>query len=331
MDFLEVPKVELHLHLDCSLSYEVVKKIKPSVSLQEYKERFIAPDKCLDLADYLKRAYRGIELMQTQEQLELVTLDLYRQLFEDGVIYAEIRFAPLLHLEHGLSPDKVVRSVLNASLKGKEIYGIDGGIILCTLRHFNETQSMITANLCSKYYGEGVVGFDIAADEAGYSISEHITAFQAISEQGIPSTAHAGEAKGADSIRETLKYLNPSRIGHGVRSTEDSDLLQWIIDQNIHLEVCPTSNIQTDVYDTIRSHTIDSLYRAGASISVNTDSRTVSKVTLSSEYELLRKEFHWSPDHFKRCLMNAIDHAFTSARKKVELRNIISKAFEKGN
>ncbi len=319
--------MELHLHLDCSLSYDVVKKIKPSVSLKEYRDTFIAPDKCIDLADYLKRAFRGIELMQTSDQLEMVTLDLYRQLFEDGVIYAEIRFAPLLHLEQGLSADQVVRSVLEASQKGKEAYGIDGGIILCTLRHFNEKQSLVTANLVSKYYGEGVIGFDIAADESGFSISEHISAFQAISEQGIPSTAHAGEAKGPESVRETLKYLKPSRIGHGVRSMEDSELLQWIIDHNIHLEVCPTSNIQTDVYDSIEYHTIDSLYRSGVSMSVNTDSRTVSKVTLSSEYDLLRQEFQWTPEHFKNCLLNAIDHAFTTGEVKDKLRKKINRAF----
>ncbi len=328
MNFLEIPKVELHLHLDCSLSFDVIKKLDPSVTVEEYRRKFIAPDKCLNLADYLTRAYRAVELMQTTDHLELVTLDLYRQLYEDGVIYAEIRFAPLQHLEQGLTPDEVVRTVLDASEKGKKMYGIEGGIILCTLRHFNEIQSMNTAELAVKFHGKGVVGFDIAADEAGFSISEHISAFQYVSEYGIPSTAHAGEAKGAESVRETIKYLKPARIGHGVRSAEDKDLLNRIIGQNIHLEICPTSNVQTNVYADIRDHTIDQLYRSGVSLSINTDSKTVSNVTLSGEYQLLANEFGWTPNHFKQCLLNAIDHAFTTDEFKNTLRKRILSWFE---
>lgn len=328
MNFLEIPKVELHLHLDCSLGFDVVKKIDPSISEEEYRRKFIAPDKCLNLADYLTRAFRAVELMQTAEQLELVTLDLYRQLYEDGIIYAEIRFAPLQHLEQGLTPDEVVRSVLDASEKGKKMYGIEGGIILCTLRHFNENQSMSTAELAVKYHKKGVVGFDIAADEAGFSISEHISAFQYVAEYGIPATAHAGEAKGAESVRDVIKYLKPVRIGHGVRSVEDKELLNRIIKRNIHLEVCPTSNIQTNVYDDIQSHSIDQLYNSGVSVSINTDSKTVSNVTLSGEYQLLANEFGWTANHFKKCLLNAIDHAFTSEEIKNSLRNRILSWYE---
>ena len=178
MDYESAPKVELHLHLDCSLSYEVVQLLKPSVTIEEYVQSFIAPPKCPDLADYITRAIKGFELMQTEEQLRLVTLDLFRQLKSDNVLYAEIRFAPLLHTMQGLTPDEIIRAVNEATKEGIEKYGVGAGIILCTLRHYSEDQSMETVELVRKYKGTHIVGFDIAADEAGFPIDNHIKAFQ---------------------------------------------------------------------------------------------------------------------------------------------------------
>ena len=140
MDYNRQPKIELHLHLDCSLSYEVVKQLKPSITLEEYKESFIAPPKCTDLADYIKRAIKGFELMQTKDQLRLVTLDLFKQLKVDNVLYAEIRFAPLQHIMQGLTPKEVVETVNTATEEGIKTYGVEAGIILCTLRHYSEAK-----------------------------------------------------------------------------------------------------------------------------------------------------------------------------------------------
>jgi adenosine deaminase len=142
MDFRNLPKVELHLHLDCSLSYEVVQQINPVISYEQYVQAFIAPPKCTDLADYIQRALRGIELMQTEEQLRLVTLDLMHQLKSDNVIYAEIRFAPLEHLRNGLTPEAVVATVESAVAEGRKETGVEARVILCTLRHYTEAQSM---------------------------------------------------------------------------------------------------------------------------------------------------------------------------------------------
>src|SRR5690349_11150031 len=159
MDPAKGPKVELHLHLDCSLSYDVVQVLKPSVTIEEYRQSFIAPPKCPDLADYITRAVKGCELMQTEEQLRLVTLDLFRQLEADNVIYAEIRFAPLLHTMQGLTPDEIIRAVNEATHEGIKKYGVEAGIILCTLRHYSEYQSMETVELVKKYKDTHVVGF----------------------------------------------------------------------------------------------------------------------------------------------------------------------------
>jgi adenosine deaminase len=304
------PKIELHLHLDCSLSFEVVSTLAPEVTLQEYRERYIAPSKCTSLADFLTRAPRGIKLMQTEEHLRLVTDDLFKQLLQDHVLYAEIRFAPLLHVDNGLTPDQVVGIVEEATAKAVEKTGVEARVILCTLRHFNESQSMETVRLVDRFRGTRVAGFDIAADEAGYPIDQHIPAFQYAFIHRIPCTAHAGEARGAESVWETLKHFRPARIGHGVRSLEDMNLIAHLREERIHLEICPSCNIQIDIFDDYRDHPIDTLYRLGLSVGVNTDARTITNVTLTDEYDRLHRAFGWTQEHFFRCNKNALLASF---------------------
>ncbi|MBK9014982.1 MAG: adenosine deaminase [Saprospiraceae bacterium] len=326
--FSTLPKIELHLHLDCSLSYEVVKQINPSISYETYRNSFVAPPKCSDLADYISRAVNGIELMQTKEELRLVTLDLFQQLKADNVIYAEIRFAPLLHVQKGLTPIEVVQTVNDAATEGMVETGVEAGVILCTLRHFEEAESMETVRLVEQFQGTNVVGFDIASDEAGYPIDKHVSAFNYAKAKGLNITAHAGEAKGADSVWETLQHFHPTRIGHGTRSVEDHRLLDFLKKANIHLEVCPTSNVQTNVVDKLENHPADQIYRHGISMSVNTDARTISDTTLAKEYQILIDQFDWGKAHFLRCNLEAIEHAFTTEEKKAVLKGKIMSAYQ---
>ncbi|MCC5942544.1 MAG: adenosine deaminase [Balneolaceae bacterium] len=328
INFKDLPKIELHLHLDCSLSYNVVKQLDPSISIEVYDDEFKAPLGCTGLTDYIERASRGIDLMQTKEQLRLVTLDLFEQLKEDNVIYAEIRFAPLLHIQKGLTPYEVVGAVNEAAEEGIKKTGVEASIILCTLRHYSEAQSMETVQLAKSFNSTLVRGFDIAADEAGFPIDNHVKAFKYAKNHGIHCTAHTGEAKGAESVWETLKYFGPSRIGHGVRSAEDPELLKYIRKHNIHLEVCPTSNVLTKVFHKIEDHNIDLLFNEKISLSVNTDGRTISNVTLEDEYKTLERVFNWQHSHFKRCNIDALEHSFISNKKKENLRKILIDSYK---
>lgn len=328
MDYRQLPKIELHLHLDCSLSYKVVQQINPAITEEEYRSSFVAPPKCSDLNDYLTRAVKGFELMQTREQLRLVTLDLFEQLKADQVIYAEIRFAPLLHIAGGLDPATVVQTVNDAVSEGIRATGVQAGLILCTLRHYNEAQSMETIRLAEQFKGTHVLGFDIAGDEAGYPVTAHIKAFELAHELGIPCTAHAGEAAGPASVKDTLQSFHPSRIGHGVRSAEDIGLLDQLKAHDIHLEVCPTSNVQTNVVDTIRDHPVDRIYRHGVSMSLNTDCRTISDVNLSGEYQLVESVFQWKKEDFLHCNLEAIQHAFCDEQLKIKLSQQIRDAYQ---
>lgn len=326
---LNLPKVELHLHLDCSLSYSIVSKILPQISASEYKNNFIAPPKCENLADFLKRTPGGIALMQTKEELELVVEDLFDQLKRENIILAEIRFAPLLHCEKGLTPENVVEIIAEKINHCTDLTGIKSGLILCTLRHFDEMQSLRTVKLVEKYITNSpVAGFDLAADEAGYPIHKHLNAFKYAIEYDLPRTAHAGEAIGVESIWESLDNFKTSRIGHGVRCIEDERLIEKLIKDNIHLEICPTCNIQTDVFKSFEDHPVDYLLKRGVSLSINTDARTTTNITLTEEYRKLVNIFNWGLEELKQCNLNAVEHSFIKGADKTKLVEQIESAYK---
>lgn len=315
MNYNKNCKVELHVHLDCSLSYEVVKKINPKITKSKYINEFVGSS-CSCLNDYIKCADRAVEIMQSEEALKLVTIDLFNQLKKDNVIYVEIRFAPLLHTKKGLSPSQVVKIVSEITNKESNKTGIEAGLILCTLRHFSKEMSDQTVRLVNDFKGTNVIGFDIAADEAGHPLNNHIEAFKFANKNNIPCTAHAGEALGANSVKETLDKLKPQRIGHGVRSIEDPILLKRIKEKEIHLELCLTSNIVTRVYNNYNEHPIDKLYNNDISIGINSDGRAISNTDLNKEYSLLSKYYSWGNKHFLNCNLNAINASFASQKVK---------------
>ncbi len=305
-----LPKVELHLHLDCSLSYAAVSRLAPHISREEYNAEFIAPPQCASLADFLTRAPRGFQLMQTEDALRIVTEDIFKQLQADNVVYAELRFAPLLHTYQGLTAEAVVAAIDRATEECIRETGVEARLILCTLRNFSSAQSLETAKLVRQFAGSRVVALDIAGDEAGFSIEPHIPAYRYAIEEGLHRTAHAGEAAGAGSVWETLKYFEPTRIGHGVRSVEDPELIRHLRAHRIHLEVCPSSNVQTRTAPSYAGHCVDRLYRDGVSLGISTDARTITNVTLEQEYARLREHFAWGDDELMICNRQALEAAF---------------------
>jgi adenosine deaminase len=317
MDLRRLPKIELHLHLDCSLSYQAVSALAPPVTREEYQRDYVAPARCANLADFLSRAPKGFQLMQTEDSLRLVTEDVFQQLIVDGVIYAEIRFAPLLHTDRGLSPERVVAVVERSVDRLVRETGMQAGLILCTLRHFTEAQSLLTAELVENFCGSRVVALDLAGDEAGFPLDAHIGAYRYAREHGLFRTAHAGEAVGPESVWETLRLLDPHRIGHGTRSIEDPKLVAHLRRERIHLELCPSANVQ--IIPSIRNmeeHPIDRLYRAGVSLNVNSDSRMLTPTTLTKEYEKLQHVFNWSEQDLLRATLMGMEAAFADEEVK---------------
>lgn len=323
------PKVELHLHIDCSLSFAFVSKYVPGITLEEYSKTYNAPVNCCSLIDYLACAQAAIQLMQSREQLYDATMDVIQQLEADQVIYAELRFAPLQHLHLGLTPDEVVEVCLSAM----EDYegNVKVRLLLCTLRHFSKEESDTTADLVIKYHNRGVVGLDLAADEAGYGLENHQNGFDKVNHAGISCTSHAGEACGPASVWETIEKLSAKRIGHGIRSVEDQDLLEKLKEGDIHLEICPTSNHMTRVFPETIDYPVNHLLLHDVSFGINTDGRAISNVTLAAEYKWLHEVKGWSLQDMFKVNVNAIHAAFIPEMEKDILLNQLKDGFERTN
>jgi adenosine deaminase len=321
--FARLPKIELHLHLDCSLSLEAIRQLVPGMTEAHYRAEFLAPRKCKNLVDYFRYLAAPLALLHTRKGLQVAAIDLMRQLAEDGVIYAEIRFAPHLHRHEGLSTDEVVETVLEALAEGAQLYPVTARLLLCSLRPDGTSQGLDLVRLVAKYSNDGVGGLDLAGDEAGYSLDQHIPVFRAAAERGLNVTAHAGEAAGPESVSAVITQLGVGRVGHGVRAIENDRVIDLILERRVHLEVCPSCNIQIDVFDRYEDHPIDKLMRRGVSLSVNTDARGPTDLTLTEEYQRLHEVFGWGETEFRKANLAAIDKAFVCGDIKARLREAI--------
>lgn len=314
MDLKEIqklPKVELHLHLDGSLSLDLAKKLT-NKSLNELKEEMIAKDKCESLTEYLTKFDTPISLMQTKENLTLAAQTLVNDLALQNVVYAEVRFAPMFHTQQGLTYEEIVEAVLNGLNKNSNI---KVNLILCLMRGFPEENNLKTIEVAKKYLNKGVCAIDLAGDEIKYPTSNYLKYFEIAKKENIPFTIHAGESRGADEVDVAIS-TGTKRIGHGIHSIEDINVINKVKDNNVLLEVCPTSNIQTNSIDTYKKHPINDLYHMGVQISINTDNSTVSNITLSEEYLKLHTTFNLTKDDFNKINVMALNHAFITEKEK---------------
>lgn len=316
MDIENLKKVELHLHLDGSIRISTLSELL-GLDYATAKDLLVATNKCKDLNDYISKFEYPIKIMQTKENLMRISKELVEDLIKDNCIYAEVRFAPNKHTSN-LSLEEVVESVLEGLKNDK----IKVNLILCMMRGDSHEDNKNVIDLAYKYINKGVVGIDLAGAEGLYKTSLYEDLFKYARTLGIPFTIHAGEADGVESINSAIDF-GATRIGHGVRAIEDEATLSRIKENDILLEVCPTSNVQTNICDKVENHPINKLYEYGISLSINTDNRTVSDVTLKDEYDALLKSFNYTEDDFKKMNISAINHAFISAEEKEKLINKI--------
>lgn len=312
-DYKLMPKVELHLHLDGSVRLETVAELL-NREIVDVEKDMVASDKCLDLNDYLTKFAIAGKVMQTKENLRRIAYELAFDLKKDGVIYAEIRFAPLKHILGGLNASEVVESVLEGLFQ----VDIKTNLILCMMRGDNEKQNMEVIDLACSFIGRGVVAIDLAGAEAIYKTYDYKNLFEYAKKLQVPFTIHAGEADGEDSIKSAIAF-GAKRLGHGVNAIFYPKLLEEIKEQDILLEICPTSNIQTNVVKTLSEHPVRALYDTGISISISTDNRTVSNISLTEEYEQLEQILSFNYDDFVKMNIAAIKHAFLNDKDKALL------------
>jgi len=328
----KAPKVLLHDHLDGGLRPATVVDLAaeqgydrlPTTDPQELAAWFVAAAPRRDLVRYLEGFAYTVGVMQSGEALERVAEECVEDLASDGVVYAEVRFAPELHTERGLTLEEVVESVLagfDRAMKRSATQGrpIVVRALLTAMR--TAARSREIAELAVSYRDAGVAGFDVAGPEAGYPPTDHLDAFHLVQRENFHATLHAGEAFGLPSIWQAIQWCNAERLGHGVRIVDDivvaddggvslGRLAAYVRDRRIPLEMCPTSNVHTGAVPSLGEHPIGLLRRLHFRVTVNTDNRLMSGITLSSELAGLVETFGWSWRDINWITINAMKSAF---------------------
>jgi adenosine deaminase len=337
-----VPKVLLHDHLDGGLRPSTVVELArdigydrlPSADPDEVAAWLTRGARRGHLKYYLDAFQHTVAVMQTREALVRVAAECAEDLAADGVVYAEVRFAPELHVAGGLSLDQVVEAVLEGFRRGSSGRGIIVYALLTAMR--TAARSLEIAELAVRYRDQGVVGFDIAGAEAGSPPSRHLDAFQYVARENFHITIHAGEGFGLPSIWEALQWCGAERLGHGVRIVDDirisSDgtvslgrLAAYVRDRRIPLEMCPTSNVQTGAAPSIAEHPIGLLRQLSFRVTVNTDNRLMSAVSLSSEFHALARAFGYGWGDFEWLTINAMKSAFAHFDQRLQIINTVIK------
>jgi adenosine deaminase len=337
------PKVLLHDHLDGGLRPETIVDLAatdgydglPTTDPEALRRWFVDAASSGSLERYLETFAHTVGVTQTAEALRRVARECAEDLGADGVVYAEVRFAPELHIERGLEEHQIVEEVLAGFAEGQRLAAASGnpiriGVLLTAIR--TATHSRRIAELSVEYRDRGVVGFDIAGAEAGFPPTRHLDAFEYLRRENAHFTIHAGEAFGLPSIWEALQWCGADRLGHGVRIVDDialapdgepvlGRLAAYVRDRRIPLEMCPSSNVQTGAADSISHHPIGLLRRLGFRVTVNTDNRLMSDTSMTKEMELLSGAFGYGLDDLQWFTINAMKSSFIPFDDRLSIIN----------
>jgi adenosine deaminase len=334
-----LPKVLLHDHLDGGLRPETIielakdsgyKKL-PTNDPGELAEWFHRGAKRGSLPLYLEGFAHTCGVMQTEDSLERVAYEMIEDMYRDGVVYVETRFAPVFHSQRGLHWDGVINAVLKGLEKGKKDFAVEYGIIVCAMRNMNLSQEM--AELAVDFRERGVVGFDLAGEEGGFPPKKHVDAFHYIQRENFNITIHAGEAFGKESIWQAIQWCGAHRIGHATRLIEDIGLdkheshkivkmgylAQYVLDKRIPLEICLTSNVDTGAVKSLAEHPFGVLHNYKFRVTLNTDDRLMSDTTMTKEYKIAHEVFKLKLDDLEKITINAMKSAFIPYNRRIKL------------
>lgn len=322
-----LPKIDLHLHLDGSLRADTVLDLArqqgmalPVWTAGEVRNLLEVWGKASDLAEYLTKFDLPVRILQNPEALTRVAAELIEDVAKENVRYAEVRFAPWLHVRRGMRLSQAIRAVIDGLCRGQEATGVRSRLIVCCMRHHSPQDNLTLAEVAVRCKEAGVSALDLAGDEALSTPSTlPVEAFRLAREQGLHRTVHAGEGAGPESIRLAIDLLGAERLGHGVRLREDPALMEEVRRRGIALEMCPTSNVQTSVVAEVGQHPIDTYLRAGVRVTVNTDNRRVSRTSLTKEYALMAQHFGWGLQEIVATTRNSLAVAFVPEGVRQEL------------
>ncbi len=321
----QLPKTELHVHLDGSLRPETMIELAkeygvelPHWEPEALREHMHVKD-ARNLVDYLARFDTTLSVMQTEEALERIAYELAEDNARENVRYMEVRYSPVLNIQGGLTLDQAVDAPLRGLRRAEQDFDIRTAIIICGIRNMSPGTSMQLAELTIDHHDRGVVAFDLAGAEYNYPARKHRDAFYKVVNANIAATIHAGEAYGPESIHEALHYCNANRIGHGTRLFEDPELMQYVNDFRIPLEICLTSNVQTKAVNRFEEHPLRLYYDEGLVVTLNTDNRLMSGTTVTEEFWRAHKFLDFTWDELCDIAVMGFQSAFLPYREKVQL------------
>jgi len=329
-----IPKAELHCHLDGSVRPMTLLELgreygvpMPATTPSGLAHHLYVRD-ARHLEDYLTRFDVTLSVMQSASALERITYELAEDAAADGVRYIEVRYAPVLNGQWGLSLGEAVEAPLRALERAERDFPITGRIIICALRHLAPAVSLELAHLAVAYQGKGVVGFDLAGGEAGHPASAHRAAFDHAHAHGMSCTCHAGEGAGPESIADAVHACGAQRIGHGTRLIEDPRLMDELAGRGIAIEACLTSNVQTRAAKDYASHPMRAYFDRGMRVTLNTDNRLMSGVTLVDEYAHAARELHFGLDELCTVARNGFESAFLPDDERRALLAAVDRDFD---
>ena len=321
-----LPKTDLHCHLDGSLRLATVldlaekQKIRlPADTPNGLAHAIHMGETCASLEDYLVAFDVTLAVLQTEEALYRAAHELATDCAAENVRYLEVRYSPVLHTRQGLKPTTIVDAVLDGLRHAKRESGIKSNVIICGIRHMDPQTSVRLAELAVAYKGKGVVGYDLAGAEEGHPARHHHEAIQLILDNNVNVTIHAGEAYGPDSIALAVHKCGAHRIGHGVRLRENGDLLNYVNDHRIPLEMCPSSNVQTGSVHGFASHPLKFYFDFGLRVTVNTDNRLITDTTVTKELLVAHREMGFTVEDLCTVLVQGFKSAFLPFREKQDL------------
>mgnify|MGYP003310216774 CR=1 FL=1 len=322
MDCRLIKKAELHCHLDGSLSFDTAKRLLAEEGISyaddELKSKLTILGDCDSLAEYLMRFDLPLSIMQTEKALEECAYNLIKQASEDGVCYIEVRYAPSLHTQKGLTYSQIVAAVIKGLQKGKEEYGVEYGLIACAMRHLPDEENINMLKGVREHLGAGLVACDLAGGEVGNPTHKYEAVFNEAKRLGMPFTIHAGEQGDVKNVLEAID-LGASRIGHGLAIAKDESAMEIVLSKDIMLELCPTSNLQTKAVSSVNEYPILEFLQRGIKLSINTDNRMVSGISLSKEFDFMQKEFKLTERDFKEIYRSSIEKSFANDDIKEKL------------
>ena len=324
--------IDLHLHFDGSLLPRTILELAgeqqlslPAEEPDELKLFLTAPEDCGSLNEYLEKFDLPLLVLQTKEGIRKAMYTLLSSLKEQGMLYAELRFAPQSHLRKGLTQEDAVKAAILGMQEAAAGSFFMAKLILCCMRGAdNKEANKRTVETAAKFLGRGVAAVDLAGAEALFPTADYEELFAYAKKLGVPYTIHAGEADGPDSIEAALRF-GAARIGHGVRANGDAGLLEQLKERQIPLEMCPTSNVQTKAVKSFSEHPILTYLRSGLKVTVNTDNMTVSDTTIEREYRRLEEELGMTKEEKKLLLFNAADAAFLTEEERGRMKDVIGR------